>query len=358
MNRQTILEISKSAFKYNIKQIKKYVKGKEVIPVIKANAYGTYINKNIELIKDFNIVAVALVTEAIALRNIGFKNDILVINQPLEFDIENIINYDITIGVCSLEFLNRLIQYNKKVKIHLEIETGMNRTGVKLNDVHNFLDYIENNNNIILEGVYTHFSSADNDCDYTLRQIELFNEAIKIIKDKFNIKYIHAEASNGIINYNLDNCNAVRAGIIMYGYKASNDTYEHISLKPVAVLKSKISFIKEVDKGESISYGRSYITDKVMKIATIPIGYADGIRRELSNKGYCVINGYKSKIVGKVCMDSLMVDVTDITAKVNDTVYLFDNDLITLDSVAELCHTINYEILCTISDRVERKFVD
>ncbi len=358
MNRQTILEISKSAFKYNIEQIKKYIGSKEIIPVIKANAYGTYINKNLDLIKDFKIVAVALVKEAIELRNIGYKNEILVINQPLEDDILNIIKYDVTIGICSLEFLKKLSEFNKKFKIHLEIETGMNRTGVYLNDVHNFLDYISNNSNIVLEGVYTHFSSADTDKDYTLRQIQIFNEAVSIIKKRFNLKYIHSEASNGIINYNLDNCNAVRAGIIMYGYKASDTTFEYITLKPVARLKSKISFIKEVDKGESISYGRSYITDRKMKIATIPIGYADGLRRELSNKGYFIINGCKVKIVGKVCMDSVMVDVTDKKASINDIAYLFDNDLITLDQVADLCHTINYEILCTISDRVEREFVD
>lgn len=357
MNRQTVLEIDTNSFKYNIEQIKKYVNGKYVIPVIKANAYGTYINKNIELIKDFKIVAVALVSEAITLRNIGYKNDILVINQPLEDDIENIIKYDITTGVCSLSFLKKLSTFNKEIKIHLEIETGMNRTGVMLDDVHNFINFIDNNPNIILEGVYTHFSSADSDNEYTLRQINIFNEALSIIKDKHDIKYIHSEASNGLINYNLDNCNAVRAGIIMYGYKASDDTFKHINLKPVAKLRSKISFIKEVDEGESISYSRSYITDKKTKIATIPIGYADGIRRELSNKGYCVINGYKAKIIGKVCMDSIMVDVTDIDCNINDNVYLFDNDLITLDFVADLCHTINYEILCTISSRVERVFI-
>ena len=145
----------------------------------------------------------------------------------------------------------------------------------------------------------------------------------------------------------------------MYGYPSSDDTFDHIDLKPVAKLKSKITFLKAVKEGTSISYGRTYITTKETKVATIPIGYADGFRRELSNKGYVFINGYKANIIGRVCMDSFMADVSEIPdVKVGDEVIIWDNINITLEELAKECNTINYEILSTVSERVPRVFID
>ena len=149
----------------------------------------------------------------------------------------------------------------------------------------------------------------------------------------------------------------VRAGIILYGYTSFDKTYDVINLKPVCKLKSKITFLKEVEPGTSISYSRKFITERKAKIATIPIGYADGIRRSLSNNGNVVINGFKAPIVGNVCMDSLMADVTDIpNVKLGDEVYIWDNENITLEEVADKCGTINYEIMSEISARVPRVF--
>lgn len=176
------------------------------------------------------------------------------------------------------------------------------------------------------------------------------------VKEYFkNIKYVHHSASNGILNFQSSICNLVRAGIILYGYQASDTTLDKIKLMPVSKLKAKISFIKEVEGHTSISYGRTFISKDKMKIATVGIGYADGIRRKLSNRGQVVIHGQKADIVGTVCMDSLMVDVTNIdNAKIGDDVYIWDNDVITLEEVANICDIINYEILSTISDRVPR----
>ncbi len=151
----------------------------------------------------------------------------------------------------------------------------------------------------------------------------------------------------------------VRTGLIIYGYETFKDSSKIIPVKPICTLKTKITFLKEVDKNTSISYGRKYISKKRIKVATIPIGYADGLKRELSNKGYVVIKGTKVPIIGSICMDSCMIDVTDIkNVKVGDTVYIWDNKIITIDDIAEDCHTINYEILCGISDRVQRVFKD
>ena len=360
INRQSVMEVSKTNFIYNIEQIKKYVGNIKVMPVIKANGYGTYINKCLELIENFDIVAVACVNEGIELREIGYKGDIFVLNQPYLEDIENIVNYNIVVGVADINFIKEIGKRKDKFRVHLELETGMGRTGVYYDDLDYVMEEIKKYSNISLEGVYTHFSVADSDIDYTNKQIDVFEKSVNKIKNMFGtIRYVHCSASNGLLNFKVDTCNMVRSGIIMYGYPSSNNILSKISLKPIAKLKSKISFIKEIDEGVSISYGRTFISNNKMKIATVGIGYADGIRRSLSNKGHVVINGIKCKIVGTVCMDSFMVDISDLCdVKVGDTVYIWDNDLVTLEDVADICDTINYEVLSTISERVPRVFVD
>lgn len=351
----TVLEVDKSEFKNNIDKIKKYT-SKDIMPVIKANGYGTYINKELDIINEFDIEAVARVDEAVELRNIGFKKDILVLNQPYINELDSIINNNITIGLSSIEFLNEV--HDNYLKVHLEIETGMNRTGIKLNELKDFINEVKKHKNIIVEGVYTHLSSADFDSNYTNKQLDIFDKAVKKVKDEFNtIKYIHSQASNGLLNYKDRNTNIVRAGIIMYGYESFKGASNIIDFKPICKLKTKVTFIKEIDECEKVSYSQKFTANKKMKVATISIGYADGLRRELSNKGEVVINNKKAKIIGTICMDSCMIDVTGIDVKVGDTAYIWDNKLITLDEVAEKCNTINYEIISTISDRVKREFI-
>ena len=174
-----------------------------------------------------------------------------------------------------------------------------------------------------------------------------------------DIKYIHAAASNGIVNFPDSHFNLVRTGIIKYGYASAEDTLDKIDIKPIASLKGKITFLKTVNAGTSIGYGRSYITERESKVATVPIGYADGFRRTYSNGWEVMIRGKKVPIIGKVCMDSFMVDVTDVEdVSLGDEVIIWDNENITVEDLAERCDTINYEILCSISDRVPRKFIN
>ena len=355
--RPTIMEINKKNFINNINKIKKYV-NKEIMPIIKANGYGTHINKDLSLVNMFNIVGVAIIDEAIELRKINYRKEIFVLNQPSVDDLKDIIKYNITIGISEISFIKELIKTTKKVKVHLEIETGMNRTGIKPEEINKVLDLLSKNNKIIIEGIYTHLSSADNDPKYTKKQLEIFEEVVNRIKPRIKtLKYIHSSASNGLLNYTDSVSNLVRPGLIIYGYETFANSSKIIPVKPIATLKTKITFLKEVDKNESISYGRKYITKKRIRVATIPIGYADGLRRELSNKGHVVIKGKKAPIIGSVCMDSCMIDVTDIkSVRVGTDVYIWDNKLITIDDIAEECNTINYEILCGISDRVKRVF--
>ncbi len=352
--RATIMEVDKERFNHNINEIRKYVKGKELMPIIKANGYGTYINKDIGLINQFNIVAVAIVDEAIELRNLGFNKEIFVLNQPYAEEIDDIIKYNITVGISEIEFIKKLIEKNEKVNVHIELETGMNRTGIKKENLDEYIELIKKSK-INVEGVYTHLSSADFDNEYTIYQLNNFKYGVEKIKKNFNtIKYIHSQASNGLLKYDDGISNLVRPGIIMYGYESYEGVKDLIDIKPICKLKTKITYLKDLDKNESVSYSRKFISDKKMKVATIPIGYADGLRRELTNKGYVVVNNKKARIIGSVCMDSCMIDVTDIDAKVGDDVYIWDNDLIKLEDVSNICNTINYEIMSTISQRVPR----
>lgn len=353
-----ILEIDTKEFKENILKIQEYVGNSiTIMPIIKANGYGTHINKNLELIKDFKIVGVANSDEGEFLRKIGFENEIFVLNQPDKSEIEKIVKNDLIVGISEIEFVKLLNDYSKEIKAHLEVDTGMGRTGIYYKNLKEFINFL--GNNIKVEGIYTHFAAADSDFEYTNNQMKKFNDAIIEFKNLLGeLKYIHAGASNGIINFEESHFNLVRPGILIYGYKSFDNTYEKINVKPITKLKCKITYIKDIEEGASISYGRTFIADKKMKIATIPIGYADGIRRDLSNKGNVVINGKKARILGAVCMDSIMVDISSIdNVKVGDYAYIWDNEIITLEEVAEQCDTINYEILCNISDRVKREFV-
>ena len=361
ITRPTVLEIDLSNFKHNVRQIQNYVgKNVKLMPVIKAAAYGTYINKCLDLINEFDIVAVAVVDEALELRKLGYKKEIFVLNQPDKNEIEKIINNKITVGVSTLGFLEELGRQEEKVKIHIEIGTGMGRTGINPIRVEEYIEEVKKYSNIEIEGMYTHLSSADIDFEYTERQLKSFKNAVEKAKNILGeLKYIHCSASNGILNFPDSYYNLVRPGIILYGYESCSGAIEKLDLKPICKFKSKITFLKEVESNTSIGYSRSYVTNKKTKVATIPVGYADGLKRTLSNKGEVVINGKKVPIIGSVCMDSFMADVTDLEdVSIGDDVYIWDNEKITIEEIAKKCDTINYEIICTVSYRVPRVFLN
>lgn len=354
--RASVLEVNLNNFLYNVEQIQNYVgKNIKLMPVVKANSYGTHINMCLDVLNKFEIVAVALVDEAVNLRKIGYEKDIFVLNQPYSDEIDLIIENNITIGLSDLSFLEELGKRKELVKVHIEIDTGMGRTGVL--DLDKFILELKKYSNVLVEGIYTHLSSADSDYEYTNKQLELFEESVLLAKKYFNLKYIHSSASNGLLNFKTSCCNTIRPGIILYGYESYSGALDKIDLKPVCRLKSKITFLKEVEEGTSISYSRSYITNKKTKVATIPMGYADGVRRCLSNKGNVVVNNTLVPIIGKVCMDSFMIDVTGLDVKVGDEVYLFDNELIKVEDIANIYDSINYEVISTVSDRVPRSFI-
>lgn len=364
--RATKLLIDLNAIDFNIKSIKKMLSSStQIMPVIKAAGYGTgdvdlkdVLDKN-----DISIVAVALSQEGIHLRKNNFSMPIVILNQPLNEDIPEIVDYKLTPGVAVFEFVEELDKYSKQknviTNIHLEVDTGMGRVGLKPNEVLDFVNKVQTLKNINIEGIYTHFSSSDSSKSYTDEQISKFDEVLKTLENNnISIKYKHACNTAGIINFKNAHYNLVRPGIAIYGYYPDESLKNKIELKPSAKLVSKVSFIKTVDEGTYISYNRTYKTEANARIATIPIGYADGIRRSLSNKGKVLIKGKIAPIVGNVCMDSFMVDVTNIPdVKIGDEVVLFDNKNVKLEDIANMSDTINYEILSQISTRVPRQYV-
>ena len=359
ITRPVVMEINLKNFQHNMSCIREKI-GEHVaiMPVIKANAYGTYIHKRLDILNQYEIVAVANVDEGIFIRNMGYQKQIFVLNQPYETEIDKIIKYDIVVGISSYDFAKQLGNTGKLIRVHLEIGTGMGRTGVHPYRIDKYIEQLPKN--IKVEGIYTHLSSADVDDEYTKKQLKSFNVAVATAKELLGeLKYIHAAASNGIVNFPDSHFNLVRTGIIMYGYASADDTLEKIDIKPIASLKGKITFLKTVKEGTSIGYSRSYITKRETKVATIPIGYADGFRRTFSNGWEVMVKGKRVPIIGKVCMDSFMADVTDIEdVKLGDEVIIWDNKNIMVEDLAEKCDTINYEILCTISDRVPRVFIE
>ena len=358
ITRPAYMEVNLNNLEFNINQIQNKVgKNVKIMPVIKAGGYGTHINERIDILNKFDIVAVANVDEAVFIRDLGYEKEIFVLNQPYESEIKKIIDYKIVVGISSYEFAQKLGESKKDITVHVEIGTGMGRTGVHPYKIEKYLQSLPKN--VKVEGIYTHFSSADIDDEYTKQQLKSFKMAVETAKEVLGeIRYIHAAASNALLNYPEARFNLVRPGIILYGYEASENTFEKIDLKPIAKLKARITFLKEVEEGTSIGYGRSYITTKHTKVATVPIGYADGFRRNFSNGWEVLINGQKAPIIGKVCMDSFMADVTNIEdVKIGDEVIIWDNEKITLEELAKKCDTINYEVLCTIGNRIPRKFI-
>ena len=362
--RQSELIVNLNCLKYNILSLQEKLTNKaKLMPVIKANAYGLGVAQILDTIQQLGInqVAVAIVDEGIELRELGFDGMIFILNQPDIAEIPSIVRYNLIPGVSSSNFIEKFGKSSGRTHhIHIEIGTGMGRTGIRPDNVEEFINLIRKYENIKVDGIYTHFSCSDCDDNYTKKQISNFNFAVEKAKELLgNIRYIHACNSAGIVNYPEAHYTLVRPGIMLYGYLPEDSLCNKIELKPSVVLKSKITYIKEVPPKTSIGYGRTFVTKRTTKVATIPLGYADGIRRALSNNGNVVINNKLAPIIGRICMDSFMVDITDLDDVVpNNDVYIWDNKNITLEQVSEQCDTINYEILSTISYRVPRKYVE
>lgn len=365
---RTWAEISKSALIHNLNEIKKSAAGAHLCAVVKANAYGHSVGLTAPVLEENGVdgFAVSNIVEAIELRKIGTKKPILILGYTPANLAKELAENDISQCVYSLEFA-RLLSENAAaagvtVKIHLKLDTGMARLGFDLRDAS--LSGIDDavsaaeQKSLYLEGVFTHFAAADSDKEsdvaFTAAQYDRFVKGVEKIKAAgLCPDIIHCDNSAALCREKYQE-GAVRPGIILYGLKPDRGFDARLNLIPVMTLKSVVAFVKTVKAGTPISYGMTFTADKDLKIATVPVGYADGYPRKLSNKGEVLIRGKKVRVIGRVCMDQIMVDVTDIDGvQMGDEVVLFGRDL-SVDDIAEACDTINYEIVCGIAPRVPR----
>jgi len=367
--RPTWAEIDLGALGYNFRQIRRLVgKDVKVMVVVKGNAYGHGIARISKTLAKLGVdyLGVATVDEALLLRKKSITKPILILGSVLPEEVEVAIKNNITLTLADNELLKvverKAQSLKKRARIHLKIDTGMGRIGLWHEDeAEAFIDRIASSRFIDIEGVYTHFSTAARDKVFTTYQMESFEKFIgQLLNRGLNIAYRHAANSIATVNFKRSHLNLVRPGLIAYGMYPKRGFRRLINLKPALSLKTKIVYLKKVPPGRSISYGRTYITQNHTKIATIPIGYADGYGRILSNKAEVLVRGEKAPVIGKVTMDQTMINVGHIkNVKVGDEVVLIgrqgDNE-ITTERLARLAGTIPYEIVCSITDRVPRVY--
>lgn len=354
----------------NIKRTKeKIVPGTKIMAIIKADGYGhgaVPVAKILDPLAD--AYGIAILEEGMELREAGIKKPILILGYTPEEQMEELIQYDIMPAVFSYETAKLLskkaVACKKNVKVHIKIDTGMSRIGFPINDNSvNLVKEISQMEGIELEGCFTHFARADEkEKEFTYVQLERFHWFVERLEQEgVAIKVKHVSNSAGIMDLPQANEDMVRSGISTYGLYPSDEVEKtQLQLEPAMEIKARVSYVKEIEAGIGVSYNSTYLTSRKTKIATIPVGYGDGYPRALSSKGRVLIHGESAPILGRICMDQFMVDVTDIPeVKPNDIVTLVGRDgteSITVEELGELSHSFNYEIVCDIGKRVPRNY--
>ena len=371
-NRDAWVEINLSNLEHNVLLIKDFLKKKcnpnpDIFAVIKADGYGhgSLMCAPTLIACGVKYFGVASIDEGIELRENKITQPILVLGASPLWAMENAIKYDICVSIFNDEHLEMAQQLyerlNKKLKVHIKLDTGMNRIGINKENANNFIKKVLNSNAIDLKGIFTHFADVENN-DLFKRQIDEFQEIINPFKDIFKEKKvkIHCLNSPGMFSYPKYSYDMVRMGIIMWGLTPySNDNPDMPKVLPVMGLKARITNIHILKKGDGISYGHTYIASKDTKVATIPIGYADGVARNLSGKISAYLNGKEIKQIGRITMDQIMFDVSNVDCKVGDIIVLLgeENKIDTIDTWAEKLNTINYELTCRLKMRLSRIYV-
>lgn len=366
-------EVDLDAITENIETIKKKIKsGTKIIPVIKTDGYGhgaIPIARVLEADQAVWGYGVATVEEAHALREKGIKKPLLILGYTFPYSYEKIIEEEIRPTVFMLDvarLLSKKAQEMGKIcRIHIKVDTGMTRIGMQPNkEGIELICKIKELPCIEIEGIFTHFATADEvDKSKSYQQMRMFQDFVDKIEKELSIRIPmkHCSNSAGILEMPEANMDAVRAGIIIYGLWPSKEVQEEreVELRPALTLKSRVVYVKMVSANQEISYGGTYITVRDTQVATVCIGYGDGYPRSLSNIGYVLIHGQKAPILGRVCMDQFMIDVTDVKGEVcvGDVVTLIgqnQEEWITMEELGDLSGRFNYELACDIGKRVPR----
>jgi alanine racemase len=361
---ETVLEIDLKALKHNFEYLQsKLQSSTKFLAVVKAFAYGSDAQEIAHYLQrlDVDYFAVAYVNEGVALRDAGIIKPILVLHpQPIHF--KTIIDRCLEPSLYNAKVLNEFIAVAKKEKqtnypVHIKFNTGLNRLGFFENDVDDIIEKLDQTTSVKVTSLFSHLAASEdlNEREFTLQQIGFFKKIATSFSSKIDYKpWLHLANTSGVLNYPEAHLDMVRCGIGLYGF--GNSAKENRNLKPIASLKSVVSQIHTIEKGESVGYNRAYISNSLGKTATIPIGHADGIGRQYGHgKGFVIINGKKAPIIGNVCMDMIMVNISNIECNQGDEVIVFDAQY-TAEDLAETSNTISYELLTSVSQRVKRTF--
>ena len=366
-------EVNLDAILYNMEQMRKLLKeDTKIMGVIKTDGYGhgaVPIGRELEQLDYTWGYATATVEEAEILRRNGIEKPILVLGATFPEQYEAMADLGIRVNLYSIRQAEQMeaaaAKMNKKIMVHAKIDTGLSRLGFQVTEeAADEIARISRMPHIIVEGIFTHFAKSDaKDKTMANQQMEAFAKMKKMLEERnVEIPMIHCSNSAAIIDMPEANMSVVRAGISLYGMWPSDEVKkENIDLQPVMSLKSCIVFLKELEKGRTISYGATYETTRKQRIATVPVGYGDGYPRSLSNKGYVLIHGKKAPLCGRICMDQFMVDVTDIPeAQEGDLVTLVGKDHgaeITMEEIGDLSGRFNYEFACDLGKRIPRVYI-
>lgn len=369
-------EIDLDAIKHNIAVVKKLTNGSDIIAVIKANAYGhgAVETANCLIRCGIDSFAVSSLREAVELRQAGIKGSVLILGYTTPDEAKSLVDYGISQAVFSKEYADalaeRLLPSGEKLNIHIKLNTGMNRLGFNCKHPQRATEEIAevlNKDCFNFEGLFTHFASADRggdaELEFTKLQAERFTAVCDSLKAKGRTPKIrHCCNSAGIFTMSDSHLDAVRLGISLYGLTPDPALELPINLRPAMSFKSTVSMVHTVENGDSVSYGRTYKAQKETRLATIAVGYADGYPRLLSGKSEVLIGGTRCRLTGRVCMDQIVVDVSHIPeVREGDEVVLFGRqgeEFIPVEEIANICDTINYEIVCGISRRVPRYYFE
>lgn len=363
-----------SAVRWNMERMHENLSpGTQMIGVIKADAYGhgaVPVGRELETLPYVSGYATATAEEAFVLRGAGLRKPILILGYTFPYCYEELIRQDIRPAVFRKDMLEAIDgcaqRLGKKAPVHVKVDTGMSRIGIRPDaEGLAFMEWVFGLQHVVVEGIFTHFARADEkDKGAARAQLSQFTDFLEEVKQRAGkeIPIKHCSNSAGILELPEANLSLVRAGIALYGLSPSEEvTKDALSLKPVLSLKSHLVCVKEVEAGTPVSYGGTYVTERRMRIATVPVGYGDGYPRSLSNKGYVLIRGKRAQILGRVCMDQFMVDVSDIPeADEGDEVTLIGPDgaeEITMEMLGALSGRFNYELACDLGKRIPRVYL-
>ncbi len=365
-------EISLPALTHNINAVKAVIpETTEIMAVVKADAYGHGDEAVCRKLRELGVrwFAVSNLEEALAVRRVCTDAEIFILGYTPPECAQDIAKYNIIQGVVSAEYAEELANNaDSPVRCHIKLDTGMGRIGFRSMDTQKCVEELLplfDIEKLSIEGMYTHFAVADSplkdDVIYTAQQEKrLFDVYDKLVSLGHKLPHVHCMNSAASVYKPNERCTLARVGIVMYGLCPNYPVPVPVDLKPVMTFKSVISLVKTVCEGDSVSYGRTYTAPSERRIATVTVGYADGYARLLSGKGSALVHGTACPIVGRVCMDQMMLDVTDVPDEVQsgDEVTLFGDCSITADYLASLYGTIGYEIICGISKRVPRILIN